>query len=394
MAEGIKIVYIDYNFNDQRYPNRKEDGDGFFTHGFGGLYSRQFKKYHPEFEVECWKADSRINAIYEKTIEGILFRIFPAVSLGKSGLFSVSLLQHLIREKKEGRRIVFNVSSIRHLLFYSVALFLRKHPLVVQHHGEAPVKYKIKISSGLKYFFYRLQLPLEKKCLSHVDLFYILDDDIRKYLPSSLRVKKSTTGVDEQLFFPVEKNQAREKLNLDVNKKYLLHIGRLNYVKRADWLIDVYNEIKKERDDVQLIIGGAEKSDELYEYARQSGVLLYGMIPQKELYLFFSASEMYILPAYSSALPFLGIGMLPVQAMLCNVPVVGQSLRNVDQEIIDKVGILVNNKDELKEAVIKILNGEKTFTGLREIAIASYSWKNIAARTREDYLAMAKKYYN
>lgn len=55
-----KVIYIDYNFIDKRYPNSSEDGDRFFTYGWGSLSCREFKKHYPDIDVECWKTDSRI----------------------------------------------------------------------------------------------------------------------------------------------------------------------------------------------------------------------------------------------------------------------------------------------------------------------------------------------
>ena len=195
----FKVIYIDYQADDKRYPNTLNDGDRFFTYGFASIYARKFKEYNPYVSVECWKADSRIKVIYEKTIENVHYIIFPSIKIGKLGHYSTKLIYHLKRELAAGNKVIFNISSIRHLLFYSIAIRLKKYPLVVQHHGESSAIHKTKINKGLKKLFYALQIPLEKHCFKNIDLFFVLDERIKDYLPKSnkeLKVELSTTGVD------------------------------------------------------------------------------------------------------------------------------------------------------------------------------------------------------
>ncbi|MBK7380872.1 MAG: hypothetical protein IPJ03_18100 [Ignavibacteriales bacterium] len=148
-----KVVYIDYNFVDERYPNTVHDGDKFFTYGFGSIYARKFRKYNPDILVECWKVDSRVKKIYEKEIENVKFIVFPSRKIGKFGHYSAVLIKYLKKFIKENPNVVFNISSIRHLLFYSVAIHLRNFPLVIQHHGEASALYKYKINKSIKNYF-------------------------------------------------------------------------------------------------------------------------------------------------------------------------------------------------------------------------------------------------
>lgn len=93
-----KVIYIDYNFIDKRYPNSPNDGDRFFTYGFGSLFARQFKKYNPELEIECWKTDSRIKDLHIKVIESIKHTVFPSIKFGRFGHYSRKLLSALEEE--------------------------------------------------------------------------------------------------------------------------------------------------------------------------------------------------------------------------------------------------------------------------------------------------------
>ena len=389
-----KVVYIDYNFIDKRYPNSVNDGDKFFTYGFSSVYARKFKKYNPEIKVECWKVDSRIKDLHEKNIENVRHIIFPSIRFGKLGHYSGKLIKYLKREIKSNPHTIFNVSSIRHLLFYSVALKLKERPLVIQHHGESSALHKAKINTGLKKLYYTLQIPIEKLCFKSIDLFFVLDERIKDYLPKSnkkLKVELSTTGVDEEIFYPIDKIEAKKLLGWDINKKHILYVGRLNYTKRPDILLDIYEEFKKEgRNDIELVLAGNEKDDPIYKRAEHSAALLYPRILMTELYKYLSASDVYVLPLLSDQIPFGGIGMLSVQALLCDTPIVGSTVASFPQSDVDKVGFFSTNKEQIKESVLNVFNNHNKFNKVREIAIKHYSWENISKMTHEFYLNIIK----
>lgn len=381
----FKVVYIDYNFIDDRYPNNVNDGDRFFTYGFGSIYARKFKKYNPDVNVECWKADSRIKKTYEKQIENVDYKIFPSIKIGKLGHYSKSMLRHLSNELGKNEKIIFNISSFRHLLFYSVALKLKNTPLVVQHHGEASAIYKTKINKGLKKLFYALQVPFEKLAFKNINLLFVLDDRIKEFLPKgnrNLQIEVSTTGVDEEIFYPLDKTQAKKNLGWDINKKHILYVGRLNFTKRTDLLLEIFAELKKEgRKDIELILAGTEKDDILYRKAKSLGAKIYPKVLITELYKFLSAADLYTIPKYKRDMPFLGIGMLPVQAMFCETPVVGDSLSTFPSEDVEQIGFCSSEKAQIKQRYLDIIDEKVRFKNLREIAIKYYSWENIAKRT-------------
>lgn len=391
-----KVIYIDrISGHGHNIPSSIKDGDNYFTIGWGGGSARKFKEYNPEINVECWKTDYKAKRIYEKEISGVQFKIFPAFRVKYFGDYSSSLLKHLKNELKNNPPAIFHITSFRHLLFYSVALKLREYPLVVQNNGESSAIYKIKISGGLKKLLYYLHLPLEKKAFRNIDLLYILDERLKAYLPQNKAdIKKQTLGVITERFNPIDKKEAKQLINLDPNKKYLLYIGKLNYTKRPDILIDIYKDIKRHRDDVELLIVGTNEGDPLINYAKEAGAKVYGRIMHTDIYKYLSAADVYILPRYSVEHVFGGIGLLPVEALLCNTPIIGESLKNFPEECRESVGLAVSEIDEMKTAILKIIDKEITFNNLRETAIQNYSWENIIRITSMDYKELMTKFYN
>jgi len=390
-----KVIYIDrISGHSPDLPSNIKDGDNYFTYGWSGGCARKLKEFNPDVEVEVWKTDYKVKRIYEREISGVTFRIFPAYYIKYFGDYSRTLLNRLKKELKNSEPTIIHITSFRHLLFYSIALKFKDYPLVVQNNGESSAIYKTKISKGIKKLFYLLQMPLEKKSFKNVDLLYILDEKLKAFLPQTgAIIKKQTLGVMPERFIPLDKKEAKKLLNLDVNKKYLLYVGKLNYTKRPDILIDIYKDIKKERDDIELIIIGTNKNDPLINYALEAGVKVHGIIMHTEMYRYLSAAEVYILPKYSVEHIFGGIGLLPVEALLCNTPIIGGSLENFPQECREFVGLAVSETEEIKNAIIKIIDNKIAFNNLRQIAIENYSWEKIIEKTSKDFQELLNKYY-
>ncbi|MBE0651163.1 MAG: glycosyltransferase family 4 protein [Bacteroidales bacterium] len=391
-----RVIYIDrISGHNANSPSSIKDGDNYFTIGWGGGCARKFKEFNPDVKVECWKTDWKASKIYEREISGVLFKIFPAFHIKYLGDYSRSLMKHLIKELKLIEPTIIHITSIRHLLFYTIAMKLKNYPVVVQNNGESSAIYKVHISRGIKKLFYLLQMPIEKKALRNIDLLYVLDERVKSYLPNTNTIiKKQTLGVMPERFNPLNKKEAKQLLKLDTDKKYLLYIGKLNYTKRPDILIDIYKEIKKERIYVELLIVGTNEGDPLINYAKDAGAKVYGRIMHTDIYKYLSAAEVYILPKYSIEHIFGGIGLLPIEALLCNTPIIGESLKNFPEEFRKSVGMPVSEIEEMKDAILKIIDKKVAFDNLRDIAIEHYSWEKIIQNTSKDYKELLTKYYN
>ena len=79
---------------------------------------------------------------------------------------------------------------------------------------------------------------------------------------------------------------------------------------------------------------------------------------------------------------------------MCNTPVIGGSLENFPEECRESVGLAVSEKEEMKDAILKIIDNKITFNNLRETAIEHYSWEKIIENTFKDYKELLNRYYN
>ena len=241
-----------------------------------------------------------------------------------------------------------------------------------------------------------IEIPIERYAFKFVDNYFALDERIANWLPENADGKTvvMTIGVNETIFPIVDKKLTRELLNLDVNKNYILYVGIIDYHKRVDLLIDAFKEIKPKYPNAELLIAGNFKTDPLYTDAEKAEAILCGRILQTAMYKYLTAADCYVLPDLLPIHTFGGIGELPVQALLCNTPIVGGTVCSIPAKVRDKVGIFTQTKDELIEALKKILDLQVQFTDLRKTAIDIYSWKNVSLKTRVEYDRLVKEYWH
>ena len=98
---SYKVIYIASFTHSRLNVHSIKDGNNYFTVGWAGRCSREFKKYCPDVEVECWKTDFKAKKVYERKVSGVQFRIFPAYHLKYLGDYSPSLIKYLKLELKK-----------------------------------------------------------------------------------------------------------------------------------------------------------------------------------------------------------------------------------------------------------------------------------------------------
>ncbi len=223
-----KVIFIHNNYEPEHIPKSPDPEDRFYTYGFGSNLARNFKKYYPEYDIEMWRIDSYTDGYYIKIVQNVLFRIFPSINMFGLGDFSFKFIRELKKEIKKNNPILF-VSHTHTWLLYQVAWFFKKSPIVTSHHGDWSPCFRIKHRRGFRKLKDFLDLKIEKKVMKNVDYFLVCDYNqvpyIKEVAPQS-RIAIYTSGLNIKGFDPINKETAREILNWDKNKKYILYVGR------------------------------------------------------------------------------------------------------------------------------------------------------------------------
>lgn len=200
---------------------------------------------------------------------------------------------------------------------------------------------------------------------------------------------------------PTEKEK---KKPTDLPDKYIFCLSRIDTNKGHDLLLHAFDLVRKEIDDIHLVIGGGspnpkpreksvfEKMKQIIHDKNMERVHIIGYVPDEKLVQYYQQAEMFVLPSLFE--PF---GMTSQEAMACGKPVVASKFGGIRNTIThEKNGMLVNPEDpnEFAEGMLKILRDDSYRDQLGEAAnrliVDYYSWEAMA----DKHIELYKQYYN
>lgn len=177
-----------------------------------------------------------------------------------------------------------------------------------------------------------------------------------------------------------------------INFPYLLFIGRLTEIKGLDFLLQAMPTINSKFPKLKLVIAGdgPEKKDlvELVTKLKiKKQVIFLGKVSNKETNQLYSYASIFIAPSILVKGQAEGFGMVILEALACEVPVIATNTGGI-KEIIShrKNGLLVEekNSEALSDAVLELLkNGnlrDRFRKKGRELVLNNYSWKTISQK--------------
>lgn len=155
------------------------------------------------------------------------------------------------------------------------------------------------------------------------------------------------------------KNVLKERLEISDKFTYLF-VGRLEEVKNVQLLIESFEDLKQEQEDIALlIVGDGSLKDSLEQYVRQhqiKDVTFAGYVVFPEIIRYYKASDVFALP--SSYEPW---GLVVNEAMIMSLPVITSSDVGCRLDLIDdgQNGYVFEskNKMDLSKKMRKIRKG-------------------------------------
>lgn len=169
-------------------------------------------------------------------------------------------------------------------------------------------------------------------------------------LPTGISLQKVAAGDPKT-------TQIRNKIKADFpaceGKKILLYVGRVAVEKNLDFLIQVFDEIKKTEDNVCLIFtGGGPALEDLKEQAKKSpnADLIYftGYFDREDLPYVYQMADIFVFPSVTETQ-----GLVTIEAMTQGLPVVAiGEMGTLDVMQGDNGGFMVKN--DLREFVNRV----------------------------------------
>lgn len=190
-----------------------------------------------------------------------------------------------------------------------------------------------------------------------------------------------------------EKGRFRQKINVPIDRRLLLFLGRINFKKGLDLLIPAFSIVKRRYPEVKLAIVGPDNERFLVNVRRWcvefdvvDDVIICDHLESQEVREAYVDSDVFVLPSYSE-----NFGMTVAEAMACGCPVVISDQVNIWREVKQaKAGAVVGLKiEKIAEAIIVLLEdsemaGEMGKAG-RNLVQTSYTWDSISVELQRIY---------
>jgi len=180
------------------------------------------------------------------------------------------------------------------------------------------------------------------------------------------KIQRIGNGVDTKKFHPVDKQEARQQLELPEDAKVLISVGGLVDRKGFHRVIDVLPALVKQYPNlIYLIVGGPSPEGNISERLRQQvkdldlveHVRFLGSLPSDQLKTPLSASDVFVLATANE-----GWANVFLEAMACGLPVittdVGGNAEVVNDEALGAI-VTFGDRQALQEALSAAL--EKTW---------------------------------
>ena len=195
-------------------------------------------------------------------------------------------------------------------------------------------------------------------------------------------------GIDVDAFRPKEAPPKGDIFFLSV-------LDEFHRYKGLEVLFAALKIMKQELPDVRLVVGGGGCMLDHYRHMADSlgigdNVSFAGFIPSKKLIEYYNGCKLFALPSTDPRRE--GFGIVPLEAMACERPVVVTEIMGMAGDI-NKCGagmvVRCNDKEALASSMLAILKDDDLAGRMgaegRKLAIGKYSWRRAAEQIERVY---------
>jgi len=248
--------------------------------------------------------------------------------------------------------------------FYSISVASMNQKFVYSSHGTFMKEaYNIRKFKKLKKDLY--MNIIGKKILKKAKFIHLLTQEEKEhflefYPEFENKIRIIPNGLDlSQYEVNLNKSDLINKYPQLKDKKIILFLSRINWIKGLDILIPAFAKLYKEDKNYHLLIVGKDDGDGyenkvrqwVNEYGLTDAVTFTGLLTGKDKLMAFYGSDLFVLPSYSEGLP-----TAVIEAMACGVPII----------VSDKVGISREIKQYNAGTIVKT-NVDDVYNGIKNV---------------------------
>ena len=206
---------------------------------------------------------------------------------------------------------------------------------------------------------------------------------------AEFQVFNNAIDLSRYSYDPQKAAAARKELGLE-DKLVVGHIGRFCYQKNHDFLIDIFNEIHKQRQEaVLLLIGEGELEQDIRNKVKKLGLTdsVRFMGKQKDTSEFYQAMDCFVLPSR-----YEGLGVVAIEAQACSVPVICLTAVPKDAKITSSVKFigLDESSSNWADCVLDVIKTQVKRNEREEVRKAGYDIEVEAQKLTDFYEELLK----
>ena len=181
------------------------------------------------------------------------------------------------------------------------------------------------------------------------------------------KIINNAIDIDKFKFDEKIRNEYRKNLNLE-NKFIIGHVGRFHFQKNQLFLIDVFNEIYKQRKDVVLVlIGQGEDEDKIKAKVKELNLeeVVKFLGVKNDVNNYYQIMDMFLFPSV-----FEGFGIVAIESQVAGVPTLCSTNVPLDTKLTELASYhdLKDMKDWVDSAVNIIDNYDKKIKNRAEVS--------------------------
>lgn len=213
-------------------------------------------------------------------------------------------------------------------------------------------------------------------------------DIVEKYNFPAGKIKIIYSGISKSIFRPQEDELKLFKNKNNLPDEFILFIGKLEPRKNISGLIKAFNLLKgmPEFEKLNLVIAGSKGwlYKNIYREAEKSphrkNIIFRNYFKDEDRKFYYSLASVFVYPSF-----FEGFGFPPLEAMVCETPVV-TSFNSSLPEVVGDSGILVDphNAVDISEAIKNILTNPSMKKMLIKKGLQraeNFTWEKCAKET-------------
>ncbi len=247
----------------------------------------------------------------------------------------------------------------------AAAHYCRQHkkPYIISPRGSLyPYTARKKLWKKLPYYHSVAKRDIQSAIAVH----YLTKDEAEKCHPT-LHLKNQAivtpNGLDISEFNDLPgREKLRNRYPYLQDKKVILFLGRIHWIKGLDILSKAYGRLARERNDVHLLIVGFDEDGykkKIRRWLKQEKVFdqvtFTGTLEAREKLEIFAGSDLFVLPSYSE-----GFSMAILEAMICGLPVIITRQCNFPEIQTANAGVIIKpDGEDLYQAFVKMLANKK-----------------------------------